>query len=553
MSDRTTDIERRRLLGYAGATGVTALAGCLFGDETTDDEEGNGDENGTDSDDPDSEETEPEESTDDEDESTTTVRLLHDTHFHGSMGSSDDALNVANYFGLMADETEDAPDRNALVVGNGDDLHTSVESSVFDGGHMVSLFNAGPLEYDTYGNHEFDNGPESLRENVADSEFTWVSANVRDERTDDVFAAEEGARRYAIEEIDGVQFGITGLAPADTAEVTSVGDHVEVLEPEVAAEAVVGELRDEGADVVVLLSHLASPVTEDLVGAVDGIDVAVGDHAAAVREEPLEVDGAVVSLIGDEFEYVGQLDLEVGRDGLDDYSFERYDLAERVENGDVTPHEEVQSRLESYEADLEAELDVVIGETTEPLDVRTETVRSEESNFGNWLTDVMRADLEADVAIQNGGGIRSDELYEAGGITRRTIVDILPFPNRTVKLEVTGATLREAIEHGVSTVEEGHGRFPQVSGMRYAYDPDAPAGDRVTEITVGGEPLTADVTYELATNDFVAGGGDGYEMFTESDVLVPDDEGTLLSALAIEAIQEAEVIAPETEGRIEVV
>ncbi|ELZ21498.1 5'-nucleotidase [Haloterrigena salina JCM 13891] len=549
MTDRTTDIERRRLLGYVGATGVTALAGCLFGEETTDDE-GNGDENATDSDDPNSEETESEESTDD---GSTTVRLLHDTHLHGSMGSPDEALNVANYFGLMCDLAADAPDGNALVVGNGDDLHTSVESSVFDGGHMVSLFNAGPLEYDTYGNHEFDNGPESLRENVADSEFTWVSANVRDERTDDVFAAEEGARRYAIEEIDGVKFGITGLAPADTPDVSSVGDHVEVLDPETAVEAVVSELRDEGADAIVLLSHLASPVAQEVVASVDGIDVAVGDHAAMVYDEPETVDGAVVSVVGDEFDYVGQLDLEVGNDGLVDHSFERYDLAEQVESGEVTPHEEVQSLLEEYEAALEAELDVVIGETTEPLDVRTETVRSAESNFGNWLTDVMRADLEADVALQNGGGIRSDELYPVGGITRRTVVDILPFPNRTVKLEVTGATLREAIELGVSTVTEGHGRFPQVSGMAYAYDPDAPAGERVEEITVGDEPLEADATYELATNDFVAGGGDGYEMFADGDVLVPADEGTLLSALAIEAIQEAEVIGPETEGRIEVV
>lgn len=549
-SEPTDGIERRRLLGYAGSAGAVALAGCTLGGETADEEDENGDEEPDDSDAPDSDETDPADSSDGE---STTVRLLHDTHLHGSMGAPDEALNVANYFGLMDALAADAPDGNALVVGNGDDLHTSVESSVFDGGHIVSLFNAGPLEYDTYGNHEFDNGPESLRENVADSEFTWVSANVRDERTDDVFAAEEGARRYALEEIDGVRFGITGLAPADTPDVTSVGDHVGVLDPETAIEGVVGELRDEGADVIVLLSHLASPVAREVVAAVDGIDVAVGDHAAMVYDEPETVDGTVVSVVGDEFDYVGRLDLEVGSEGLVDHSFERFDLAAEVESGSVEPHENVQSLLEEYESDLEAELDVVIGETAVPLDVRTETVRGEESNFGNWLTDIMRADLGADVALQNGGGIRSDQLYEAGDLTRRTIVDVLPFPNRTVKIEVTGATLREAIELGVSTVADGHGRFPQVSGLRYAYDPDAPAGERVTEISVGGDPLEADATYELATNDFVAGGGDGYEMFADADVLVPADEGTLLSALAIDAVEEADVIAPETEGRIEVV
>ncbi|WP_222915949.1 5'-nucleotidase C-terminal domain-containing protein [Natrinema sp. SYSU A 869] len=542
--ERPVEIDRRRLLEYTGSAGVVALAGCMFDDETADNEEPTETVDSDDKESTDSSETESER---------TTVRLLHDTHFHGSMGEPNEPLNVANYFGLMADRAADAPDGNALVVGNGDDLHTSVESSVFDGAHMVSLLDASPLAYDTFGNHEFDNGPTSLRKNVADSEFTWVSANVRDDRTDDVFAADEGATRYALKEIDGVTFGITGLAPADTPDVTSVGEHVTVLEPASAAESVVGELQDEGAEVIVLLSHLASPVAEDLVAAVDGIDVAVGDHAAMVYDEPRDVNDTVVSVVGDEFEYVGQLDIEVGSDGLDDYSFQRYDLAEQVESGAVEPHGDVLSRLENYESDLEAELDVVIGETAVPLDARTETVRSEESNLGNWLADIVRDDVDAEIALQNAGGIRSDRLYEKGELTRRMIVDILPFPNRTVKLEVSGATLREAIELGVSTVENGHGRFPQVSGMSYAYDPDASAGDRVAEITVGGEPVADDATYELATNDFVAGGGDGYEMLADGEVLVHGDEGTLLSTLAIDAIREQDVIAPETEGRIKTV
>ncbi|SEW27970.1 bifunctional metallophosphatase/5'-nucleotidase [Natrinema salifodinae] len=534
-SEPADGIDRRRLLKGVGSASVAALAGCAF-DDTSDLADGETDgSSGDDTDEP------------------TTVRLLHDTHLHGSMGDLEESLNVANYFGLMADQAAAAPEGNALVVGNGDDLHTSVESSVFDGEHMVELLNASPLAYDTFGNHEFDNGPASLRENVADSEFTWVSANVRDDRTGEVFAAEEGAKRYALEEIDGVRFGITGLAPADTPDVTSVGEHVEVRDPETAAEAVVADLRDEGADVVLLLSHLASPVAADLVAAVDGIDVAVGDHAAMVYDEPKEIDDAVVSVVGDEFEYVGQLDLDVGSDGVTDHSFERYDLDAQVEAEDVDPHEDVRSLLADYQRELESELDVVIGETDVPLDARTETVRSEESNLGNWLADVVRADVDADVALQNGGGIRSDQLYEAGELTRRTIVDILPFPNRTAKLEVSGATLREAIERGVSAVAEGHGRFPQVSGMAYAYEPDAPAGDRVEAITVDGEPLADDATYELATNDFVASGGDGYEVLADADVLVPADEGTLLSALAIETIREEAVIAPETEGRIEIV
>ncbi|WP_207592243.1 5'-nucleotidase C-terminal domain-containing protein [Halomontanus rarus] len=549
MEDRLDgEIERRRVLKYLGTAGTVAVAGCTSGDG--DDEPP---EDGTDT------ETETESGTEsDSDDGSgdgsaeTSLRIVHDTHFHGLMGDSEEALNVANYFGLVEELYENAPDGNGFAVGNGDDLHMSVESTVFDGEHMTTMLNESPISYNAMGNHEFDNGPESFLENVAESEFTWLSANLIDERTDDVFGAEEGAARYAVEEVDGVQIGFTGLAPADADEVTSVGDHVEVLEPVEAAETVVADLQDAGAEVVVLLSHLASPVAEELVAEVGGIDVVVGDHAAFVAEEPVEVDDTVLSFVGDEFDYVGQLDIDVADGEVDDYAFELHDLAALVEDGEVEPHEEIEELLVEYEDELDDELGEVIGETAVDLDVRTDVVRSEESNFGNWLTDVMAEDVDADVAIQNGGSIRSDRVYEAGNITRRMIVDILPFPNSVVKLEVTGDQLREALEHGVSSIEDGHGRFPQVSGISYAYDPDAPAGDRLEEVTVGGEDLDPDERYELATNDFLVGGGDGYDVFTEAEVLRSADEGAMQSALAINAVREREVISPELEGRIDV-
>ncbi|RKD93541.1 bifunctional metallophosphatase/5'-nucleotidase [Halopiger aswanensis] len=540
----TPELERRRLLTALSAVGTAALAGCSS-EETEADEP-----NENETDEQDGTESEQDE-TGDGAEETTSLRLLHDTHFHGKLGDSEEALNVANYFGLIESLHDDAD--NAVAVGNGDDLHMSVESSVFDGEHIASVLNESPISYNTIGNHEFDAGPESLRENIAASEFTWVTANVLEAGTDDAFASEAGATRYAIEEIGGVQVGFTGFAPADTPDVTSVGDDVDVLEPTAAAEEVVADLRDEGADVIVVLSHIASPAARELAAAVDGIDVIVGDHAAYVADEAEEVDDTILSFVGDEFDYVGQLDLEVADGDVTDYAFERHDLAALVEDGEVEPHGEIESLLTDYESQLEAELDEVIGETAVDLDTRRETVRQGESNFGNWLTDLIREDVDADVAIQNGGGIRSDQLYEAGEITRGMIVDILPFPNYTTKLEVSGEELKAAIEHGVGAVEEGHGRFPQVSGLSFAYDPDAEPGERVQELTVGGEPVDLEATYELGTNDFVAGGGDGYEMFAEADVLVPSDEGTLLSALATQTIEDEGTIAPETAGRIETV
>ncbi|SEH17458.1 2',3'-cyclic-nucleotide 2'-phosphodiesterase / 3'-nucleotidase [Natronorubrum sediminis] len=519
------EIDRRGVLQYAGVAGVAALAGCS--DASSDDENGDGDEE------------------------TTSLRIIHDTHFHGLLGESEEPLNVANYFGLMEELYEDT--ENAFAVGNGDDLHMSVESSVFEGEHITSVLNESPVSHNAIGNHEFDNGPESLRENIADSEFTWLSANVLEDETGEAFASEEGAARYVVEAIDGVDVGFTGLAPEDTPEITSVGDDVEVIDPVTAAEDVVADLEEEGADIVILLSHLSSPVAEDLVAEVDGIDAVVGDHAAFVEEEPLEENETIISVVGDEFDYVGQLDLEIAGDKISEYAFEKHDLEELVDADEVDPHDEIEDRLLEYEDELDDELEEVIGETTEELDARNDTVRSEESNLGNWLTDVIREDVDAEIAIQNGGGIRSDELYDAGDLTRGVVVDILPFPNETVKIEITGENLEEAIETGVSSVEDGHGRFPQVSGMSFTYDADAEAGERVEEITVGGEDVDPEATYELGTNDFLMEGGDGYESLTEGEVIVPPDEGTVISALAMNRLEDEGTISPELEGRIETV
>lgn len=483
-------------------------------------------------------------------QSETTVTLVHDTHFHGRFEDAfDEAQNIANYFGVH--EAIAARRENVLRLGNGDDLASSVLSAVFEGRHMVDALGAGGLDYDIFGNHDFDTGPAILRERVAESEFAWVSANVREEPSDEVFAAAEGAARYAIEEVGGVAVGITGLITAEAPEITSIGEDTRVLDPVEALEEVVPEMREAGADAVVVLSHVAGSEARSVAEAVDGVDAIVGDHAAEVLDEPAVVNDTLLSFVGDEFEYVGELTLRVGGEaGVVDHEFTRHETAALVDAGEVEPHPEVQSVVEEYRAELEEELDEVIGETEVPLDARRETVRTRESNLGNFVADAMRAETDADLALMNGGGIRSDILYEPGELTKRTVVDVLPFPNDVVMLEVTGETLRAALENGVSQLADRSGRFPQVSGFSYAFDPDAPVGERVTEVCIRGEPVDPAATYALATNDFVAGGGDGYEMLADATVLLDSDVGPLLSNLVTETIRAESPIAPEVEGRI---
>jgi 2',3'-cyclic-nucleotide 2'-phosphodiesterase (5'-nucleotidase family) len=129
-------------------------------------------------------------------------------------------------------------------------------------------------------------------------------------------------------------------------------------------------------------------------------------------------------------------------------------------------------------------LDVRIGETRVPLDARNAALRTSETNAGNLVTDVMRARLQADVALMNGGGIRGNQLVPAGALTRRDINALLPFLNLLVMVEVPGKVLLEVLERSVSVYPRESGGFLQVSGLSFVFDPARPPGQRVVRVVV---------------------------------------------------------------------
>ena len=523
-------LRRRSLLKYLGVTGVTAtLAGCNFGGEgvTTD--------------------TATETRTQTPTETSTavpteSVTLLHDTHVGGRLGTADaeDNENIESYFGLMDDLAR--PDRT-LRLGAGDDLGSSALSSEFEGQHVVDPFEAGDLTHDTFGNHDFDFGPDVLRTRVSETEeFLWVTANV-DEPSGEVFAGAEGAERYDIVELAGVSIGVTGVLTPRAREVTSLGDAA-VRDPTDALGQVVPEMRDAGAEVVVVMSHVANDLARNEIAPnVDGIDVIVGDDAAEQFDEAVEVNDTILSFVGDEYDFLGEITLEVGDDGIQSSDRTVYELSE----AETEPNEAVEAVADFYRRQVDSE---VIGESTVPLNCVDSDLRTQETNMGNFVADAIRADVESDVVIQNGGGIRTGTLYPPGDVTDLLIRQILPFGNTTAELEVSGQTLHDALENGVSEVESLEGRFPQVSGMEFTWDPDAEPGDRVdpADVAVGGDPLDLEGTYSLGTNNFMADGGDGYGMLSEATRSGAGE--TELAQLVIDRIRERTPVSPEAEGRI---
>ncbi len=431
-----------------------------------------------------------------------------------------------------------------FFIHSGDTISPSLLSGIDKGVHIIEILNQMSVDAMVPGNHEFDFGPEVFRKRVAEATFPIVSSNILEADG----TAPKNTVDTRIVDVNGVKVGFYGLTTEDTPVVSSPGDlsFAPSVETGIARAAA---LREEGADFVVAVVH--TPIDVDLglvrAGAADLILSGHDEHLlayfngkVALTESEAQGNFAVVTEI--------TLTREV-EDGA--VSVDWWPAFRIVDTATVDPDAEIAALVASYTDKLDAELKVEIGVTETPLDSRRATVRGEEAAIGNLITDAMREAVGADVAITNGGGIRADREYPAGTrLTRGDIFAELPFGNKTVKFEITGADIRAALENGFSQIETGAGRFPQVSGLAVTISPGRPPGQRVVSVSVGGAPLDDARIYTLATNDYMAGGGDGYAVFKAGKPLIDPVDATLMASQVIDYIAAKGTIAPAPEGRI---
>ena len=407
---------------------------------------------------------------------------------------------------------------------------------------MVAVLNAAGLDLATFGNHELDFGREVTRQRMAESHFTWVSSNVLDPTTGLPFG---DAASFVLREYDGVRVAFFGLVTPHTRILSKGAAELKFLDPIRAAKDIVARARRARAAVIVALTHQDMADDKQLAAAVPEIDLILGGH----EHVPLDarVGRTLILKTGADAVSLGRIDVTVtaGRGGRRVES--KWELIPVTD--EIPEKPEVAAVVTQYEGYMAAQLDVLVGATSVPLDTRNDIVRTQESAVGDLIADLMRTALQADVVLINGGGIRGNAVLPAGPLRRRDVLTVLPFANKVVKLDVTGEILRAALENGLSQVERTAGRFPQVSGLRYVFDPKRPAGSRLVTVSVGGQPLDPRANYTLATFDFILGGGDGYTMLREGKVLVKAENGPMDSDLLIERLK-AGPIAPVVDGRV---
>lgn len=432
---------------------------------------------------------------------------------------------------------------NTLFLMAGDTISPSVESITYKGAQMIEAWNAVGLDYATFGNHEFDFGPDVLKQRIKESKFGWIAANVIDTKTGKTF---DDVPRFVVREFGGVKIGIFGIVLPETKMTSKPGPNVEFRSPCETAKEVVSELHSQGVKVVIALTHLSMREDKEVARCAN-VNLIIGGHEHTLLESHAGV-APIFKMTADARE-LGRIDLNISPTTGE---LESIDWKVIPVNNTTPEAPEFAAIYKKYAA-LLAELAQPIGRTSVALDARSAENRTRETNVGNFITDAFRKAMVADVALMNGGSVRADELIGPGRLTRRDLLSILPFKNKLIKIQLSGATLRAALEHGVSRSAEDSqpGGFPQVSGVEFSFDASRKPGARLVDVKVNGLPLDDNKKYTLTTTTFLAlDGGDGYTMLKDSTVVTPPERAPLDVDVVMKAITSVRSIAPKVQGRI---
>ncbi|WP_257297620.1 bifunctional UDP-sugar hydrolase/5'-nucleotidase [Haloarchaeobius sp. FL176] len=445
------------------------------------------------------------------------LRILH---YADVERAPDDPELLARLVGLVRERR----DEETLVFGAGDNLGPGVLSLVTDSRHALDFFDAVEPDGDTFGNHDFDRGPEVTRDVVADSPMPWICANVHADG--ELFAADEGVVPWTVLETDEHRVGVTGVANPDTPDMNPDARGLTFADPVSTAGEAVTELRQRQVDHVVVLSHCGDDTA--LAEQLD-VDVVLGGHA---HEEYIDtVAGTLLVRAGS------------NASGLSEVVFEDRPRGYRLPTRDAPVAADLLDALDTRR--LEAGLTDEVASLDEPVSVDRADTKQGESRVGNLVTDAYRWAANADIAVHSSGGLRPTDPL-AGDVTAADVIGLCPFENELVSVRITGEQVRRTV-HDAALAQYGDEVpahwFGHLSGLSVVWDDVA---DEAREIHVGGEPLDHDATYTLATSGYYVESSHLFDGFGPEDIV--DRHGQQYDAVVEYARQND--VSPRIEGRV---
>jgi len=500
-----------------------------------------------------------------------TLTVLHTNDFHARFepiskydsGCGEEDNAEGKCFGgsarLVTAITEArARSENSILVDGGDQFQGTLFYTYYKGKLAAEMMNKMGYTAMTVGNHEFDDGPEVLRGFVDAVSFPILMSNA--DISGEALLRDVIQKSVVIEQA-GEKIGLIGLTPEDTDELASPGPNVIFSDPSEAVQIEVDRLTAMGVNKIIVLSHSGYLVDQRVAANTTGVDVIVGGHSNTLLSNTNDrAEGAYPTMVGDTAivqayaygKFLGELNVTFDDDGR---------IVEAVGeplimDGSVGEDGATKERISEAAEPLEAIRNQVVAMSAAAIEGDRSVCRVQECEMGNLVADAMLArvaDQGVQIAIANSGGLRAS--IDAGEVTMGEVLTVLPFQNTLATFQISGQGVIDALENSVSQVEEVAGRFAQVAGLKYTWDPKvAPNEGRIVEVLVaqngGYAPIDPAALYSVVTNNYVRNGGDGYKMFR--DGLNAYDYGPGLEVVLAEFMAAQGSYEPYLDGRISV-
>jgi len=440
---------------------------------------------------------------------------------------------------------------NWILVDGGDQFQGSLFYTYYKGKVAAEMMNKLGYDAMTVGNHEFDDGPRVLRDFVDSVDFPILMSNA------DITGAPSLAdviKKAVILERGGERLGLIGLTPQNNDELSSPGGGVKFGDPVATVQEMVDRLTANGVNKIIVLSHSGYELDKAIAAATTGVDVIVGGHShTLLSNTDKDAAGPYPTMVGNTAivtarsygKFLGELNLT-----FDDAGNIITAIGDPIlTDNSVAEDPATKARIIQLAGPLEEIRTRVVAEAAATIDGDRSTCRTAECSMGNLVADAMLDRVRSQgiqIAMINGGGLRTS--IDAGPVTMGEVLTVLPFQNTLSTFQVTGQTVIDALENGVIQVAEGAGRFPQVAGIRFAFDATAEPGKRVSDVMVGGAPIDPAATYGVVSNNYLRNGGDGFKMFM--DAMNAYDFGPDLAEMTADYLARNTPYTPYTDGRI---
>lgn len=451
--------------------------------------------------------------------------------------------------------------KNVLLLNGGDNFQGSLFYTTYKGAAEAEVLNDMKFDVMTVGNHEFDDSEDGLATFLDKVKFPVISANVL---AGDGSKLGDRIKPSLVLDVGGQKIGIVGAVTNDTEELSSPGPKVMIADDVQTITAAVEDLKKQGVNKIIALTHVGYPRDLAAIAKIPDVDVVVGGHSHSLlsNTDP-KAEGPYPTMVGNPGGYKVPV--------VQAASYSKYlgDLVVTFDDNGVvkeakgdpilidssfTPDPTLTARIAELAKPIEELRKKVIGSSKAPIDGDRTVCRVKECSMGNLVADAMLDRGRSQgmtIAIQNGGGLRAS--IDAGDVTQGEVITVLPFQNTLATFQLTGADFRKGLENGLGKIEEGAGRFPQVSGVKYIFDKTKPAGSRLVSVEVKDDdsfvPLDDAKTYGVVTNNFMRAGGDGYSIF-ETAGKNAYDFGPDLADVTAQYLAAHSPYKPYTDGRI---